>query len=166
MAGRRKRLSHDSNPALKLFNPRFIRIILRSLNLGPSGTPGCCYLTARKAGICGSLLILPHCPGSADLPLGGRSGFSTFSVSQFIQPLRFSDLVTSQPCLLLHCSLGELAVLARRALFPLKPEVSAFSLAASITALEPAHRIRLPLTHTVPWPIPAAHWDPPPPQAI
>lgn len=138
-----QRLSHDCNPDVKQFDPGFIH----TRESGPIGTPVCCGLPAAEPGVWGIPLVLPHCPGSADVLLGGRSDFSTFSVSQFIVST-FSDLVTPHSCLLLNCSLGQLPVFARRALFLLKPEVRASSLQRHPAPLQRALRIRLLLTHS------------------
>lgn len=113
-------------PRSEAVHPCFIHIS----ESGLVGTPTRCYLTAAEAGVCGTLLLLPHCPGSADVLLGGRSDFSTLSVSQFILSI-FSDLVTPNPCLLLNCSLGLRSSLRQKGTIPTEARSQSLLPAAS-----------------------------------
>lgn len=111
---------------------------------GPLGRPGaCCLPPAAKAGLRSALAVLPHRPGCADVfSLGGRSDFSTCSVSQFILSTLILGFDHSPPQPLAQLFPGRIPVLAKRALFPLKPEVRTSSLRSYPAPLQQAHGIR------------------------
>lgn len=119
----------DFNPGLKKFEP--------ALGPCPHATPGCGpgasprprrYLAAAHGGSCSALSALPHPPGHAAFSLGGRSDFSTFSVSRFVLSaliLRFDHFPAS--CLTVPWAhvqsppTGALPTAARSQNLPLQP---------------------------------------------
>ena len=116
--------------------------------------------SACKAGVSSTPSVLPHCPGCADILIGRKVRFFHFATIPI--HLVHLDLITSHTAsLLLNHSLGEIPILAKRALFLLKPEVRTSSLQYAPDPLRPALRIGLLLTPTDR--AQACHWSSPGP---